>query len=157
MYFSPAGSFVNQFWSTSCGEYTGESQLPGDEYAGESRLPSDEYTEESRLPGSEYTRELTTNSNNSSNIRKIFESVLGVSNWTRRRCLMKKTRVKKSHDNVPLKGPKYHIFDPWFFFLSSIKPKILRGLYIPRNNDLQGHIIAGVNFQYNISASYIRN
>jgi hypothetical protein len=27
-----------------------------------------------------------------------------VSNRTRRRCLMKKTRVKKSHDTVPIKG-----------------------------------------------------
>ncbi len=48
-----------------------ESQLPGDEYTGESPLPSDEYTEESRIPGSEYTGESITNSNISSNIRKI--------------------------------------------------------------------------------------
>ncbi len=75
---------------------TGESQLPGDEYTGESRLPSDEYTGESRLPGSEYTGESITNSNNSSNVLKNSNSFLGVSNGTRRRCLMKKTRVQKS-------------------------------------------------------------
>ncbi len=85
---------------------TGESQLSGDEYTGESRLPGDEYTGESRLSGSEYTggRESITNSNNSSNIRKNSKSFLGVSNGTRRRCLMKKTRVKKSRDTIPLKA-----------------------------------------------------
>jgi hypothetical protein len=67
------------------------------------RLPSDEYTGESRLPGSEYTEESITNSNNSSNIRKNSKSFLGVSNGTRRRCLIKKTSFKKSRDTVPLK------------------------------------------------------
>jgi hypothetical protein len=43
-----------------------------------------------------------TNSNNSSNIRKNSKSFLGMSNGTRRRCLMKKTRAKKSRDTVPL-------------------------------------------------------
>jgi hypothetical protein len=81
---------------------TGESQLPGDVYTGESRLPGDEYTGESRLPGSEYTGESITNSNNFSNIRKNSKSFLGVSNGTRRRCLMKKTRGKKSRDTIPL-------------------------------------------------------
>ncbi len=81
---------------------TGESQHPGDEYTGESRLPGNEYTGESRLPGSEYTGESITNWNNSSNIRKNSKSFLGVSNGTRRRCLMKKTGVKKSRDTVPL-------------------------------------------------------
>ncbi len=84
------------------GEYTEESQLPGDEYIGESQLPGDEYTEESRLPSSEYTGESITNSNNSSNIRKNLKSCLAVFNGTRRSCLMKKTRVKKSLDTVPL-------------------------------------------------------
>ncbi len=83
------------------GEYTGESQLPGDEYTGESQLPGDEYTEESRLPGSEFTGESITNSNNSSNIRKNSKSCLAVFNGTRRSCLMKKTE-SKSRDNVPL-------------------------------------------------------
>jgi hypothetical protein len=73
---------------------TGESQLPGDEYTGESRLPGVFTTRESRLPGSEYTGESITNSNNSLNIRKNSKSFLGVPNWTRRRCLMEKTRVK---------------------------------------------------------------
>jgi hypothetical protein len=81
---------------------TGESQLPGDEYTGESRLPGVFTTGGPRLPGSEYTRESITNSNNSSNIRKNSKSFLGVSNGTRRRCLMKKTGVKKSRDTVPL-------------------------------------------------------
>ncbi len=73
---------------------TGESQLPGDEYRGETRLPDDEYTWESQLPGSECTGVLIINSNNSSNIRKNSKSFLGVYNRTRRRGLMKKTRVK---------------------------------------------------------------
>ncbi len=81
----------------------GGTQLPGDEYTGESRLPGNDYTGESRLPGSEYTGESITNSNNSSNIRKNSKSFLGVSKGTRRRCLMKKTRVKKSRDTIPLK------------------------------------------------------
>ncbi len=93
-YFALEGFFVHQFRST---------QLPGDEYTGESRLPGDEYTGESRLPGSEYTGKSIKNSNNSSNIRKNSKSFLGVSNGTRRRCLMKKTGVKKSRDTVPLK------------------------------------------------------
>ncbi len=80
---------------TNLGRFSGvlttrESQFPGDEYTGESRLPGDEYTGESRLPGSEYTGESITNSNNSSNIRKNSKSFLGVSNGTRRRCLIKK-------------------------------------------------------------------
>ncbi len=83
---------------------TGESQLPGDEYTGESQLPDDEYTGESQLPGSEYTGVLIINSNNSSNILKNLKSFLDVYNGTRRRGLMKKTRVKKSRDTVPLKG-----------------------------------------------------
>ncbi len=66
------------------------------------RLLGDEYTGESRLPSSEYTGESITNSNNSSNIRKNSKSFLGVSNGTRRRCLMKKTRGKKSRDTIPL-------------------------------------------------------
>jgi hypothetical protein len=69
------------------------------------RLPGDEYTGESRLPGSEYTGESITNLNNSSNIRTNSKSFLGVSNGTKRRCLMKKNRVKKSRDTVPLKLP----------------------------------------------------
>ncbi len=89
---------------------TGESQLPGDEYTGESRLPGDEYTRESRLPGSEYTGESITNSNNASNIRKNSKSFLGVSNGTRRRCLMKKTSVNKSRDTVPLRVFPHEIF-----------------------------------------------
>ncbi len=88
---------------------TGESQLPGDEYTGESRLPGNENTGESRLPGSEYTGESITNSNNSLNIRKKLKSFLGLSNGTRRRCLMKKTRVKKSRDTIPLKGLSHKI------------------------------------------------
>jgi hypothetical protein len=102
-YFALEGSFVNQFRSTPRLFTTGESQLPGDEYTGESRLPGDEFTGESRLPGSEYTGESITNSKNSSNIRKNSKSFLGASNGTRRRCLMKKPRVKKSRDTVPLK------------------------------------------------------
>jgi hypothetical protein len=86
---------------------TGESQLSGDEYTGESGLPGDEYTGESRLPGSEYTGESITNSNNSSNIQKNSKSFLGMSNGTRRRCLMKKTRIKKSRDTVPLSTKKW--------------------------------------------------
>jgi hypothetical protein len=78
------------------------NRIPGDEYTGESRLPGNEYTGESQLSGSEYTGESITNSNNSSNIRKNSKSFLGVSNGTRRRCLMKKTRVKKSRDTIPL-------------------------------------------------------
>ena len=77
-------------------------RLPAVFTTGESQLPGDEYTGESRLPGSEYTGESITNSNNSSNIRKNSKSFLGVSNGTRRRCLMKKTGVKKSRDTVPL-------------------------------------------------------
>ncbi len=81
---------------------TGDSQLPDDEYIGESQLPGDEYTGESQLPGSEYTGESITNSNNSSNIQKNSKFFLGVSNETRRRWLIKKNRVKKSRDTVPL-------------------------------------------------------
>ncbi len=66
------------------------------------RLPGVFTTGESRPPGSEYTGESITNSNNSSNIRTNSKSFLGVSNGTRRRCLMKKTIVKKSRDAVPL-------------------------------------------------------
>ncbi len=84
-------------------EYTGESRLPCDEYTGESRLPGDEYTKESRLPGSECTGESITNSNNSSNIRENSKFCLAVFNGTRRSCLKKKTRVKKSRDTVPLR------------------------------------------------------
>jgi hypothetical protein len=84
---------------------TGKSKIPGGEYTGESRLPGNEYTGESRLPGGEYTGESITNSNNSLNIRKNSKSFLGVSIGTRRRCLMKKTRVKKSRDTVPLNSP----------------------------------------------------
>ncbi len=69
---------------------TRESQLPGDEYTAESRLPGDEYNGESRLPVSEYTGESIANLNNSLNIGKNLKSFLGVSNGTRRRCLMKK-------------------------------------------------------------------
>jgi hypothetical protein len=90
-YFALEGFFVNQFRKTPrCIHTTGESQLPGDEYTGESQLPRDEYSGEPRLPGCEYTRELITNSNNSSHILKKSKSFLGVSNGTRRRCLMKK-------------------------------------------------------------------
>ncbi len=67
------------------------------------RLPGVFTTGESQLPGDEYTGELITNSNNSLNIRKNLKSFLGVFNGTRRRCLMKKTRVKKSCDTVPVK------------------------------------------------------
>jgi hypothetical protein len=77
-------------------------RLPGDKYTGESQLPGGEYTGESRLPSSKYTRESITNSNNSLNIQKNLKSFLGWSNGTRRKCLMKKTRVKKSRDTVPL-------------------------------------------------------
>ncbi len=81
---------------------TNLGRLPSVFSTGESQLPGDEYTRESRLLGSEYTGESITNSNNSSNIRKNSKTLLGVSNGTRRRCLMKKTRVKKSRDTVPL-------------------------------------------------------
>ncbi len=97
------GEYTGESQLPAGDEYTGESRLPGDEYTGESRLPGNEYTEESRLPCSEYTGELITNSNNCSNIRNNSKSCLDVSNGTRRRCLMKKTRVTKSRDTVPLK------------------------------------------------------
>ncbi len=71
------------------------------------RLPGVFTTGESQLPGDEYTGESITNSNNSSNIRKISKTFLGVSNGTRRRCLMKKNRVKKSHDTVSLMSGSY--------------------------------------------------
>ncbi len=100
-------------------EYTGESQLPDDEYTGESRLPCDEYTDESRLPGSEYTGESITNSNNSSNIRKNSKSCLAVFNGTRRSCLMRKTRVKKSRDTVPLRHGKWNNLADLFVFESA--------------------------------------
>jgi hypothetical protein len=111
VYFALAGSLDTCLGRLPGGEYTEESQLPGDEYTGESRLPGDEYTEESRLPGSEYTGESITNSNNSSNIRKNSKFCLAVFNGTRRSCLMKKTRVKKSRDTVPLKAEmvKYYL------------------------------------------------
>jgi hypothetical protein len=78
------------------GEFTWESQLSGDEYARESRLPGDEYTEDSGLRGNEYTGESITNSNNSSYFRKNLKSFLGVSNGTRRKCLMKNQSLKIS-------------------------------------------------------------
>ncbi len=74
-------------------------QLPSDEYT---QLLGGEYTGESRLIGDEYTGESITNSNYSSNIRQNLKFFLGVAIRTRRRCLMKKTRVKKSRDTVPL-------------------------------------------------------
>ncbi len=62
----------------------------------------DEYPGESQLPGSEYTGESITNTNNFLKSQKNSKSFLGMSNGTRRSCLMKKTRVKKSRDTVPL-------------------------------------------------------
>ncbi len=82
--------------------FTNLGRLPSVFTNGKSQLPSDEYTGESRLPGCKYTRESITDSNNSSNIRKNSKSFLGVSKETRRRCFMKKNRVKKSRDTVPL-------------------------------------------------------
>ncbi len=82
---------------------TRESQVPSDEYTGESRLPRDEYTRESQLHGCKYTGESITNSNNSANIQKNLISFLGMSNGTRRRCLMEKTSVQKSCDTVALR------------------------------------------------------
>ncbi len=81
---------------------TNLGKLHGVFTTGESQLPGDEYTRESRLPGDEYTGELIINSNNSLNIQKNYKSFLGVSNGTSRRCLMNKTKVKKSRDTVPL-------------------------------------------------------
>ncbi len=73
-YFALEGCFVNQFRSTpQCIHYRGE-----------------------------YTGESITNSNNSLNIKKNLKSFLGVSGGTRRICMIKKTRVKKSRDTVPL-------------------------------------------------------
>ncbi len=103
-YFALEGSFVTNLGRLPGVFTTGESRLPGDEYTGVSRLPGDEYNGESRLPGSEYTGESITNTNNSSNIRKKLKSFLSLSNWTRRRCLMKKTRVKKTRDTIPLRN-----------------------------------------------------
>jgi hypothetical protein len=54
----------------------------------------------------EYTRE--------TNIQKISESFLGVSNGTRRSCMMKKTRAKNSRDIIPIKGLPLRI---WWIFL----------------------------------------
>jgi hypothetical protein len=100
-------------------EYT---QLLGGEYTGESRLFGNEYTGESRLPGSEYTGESITNSNYSSNIRKNLKSFLGVSNGTRKKCLMKKTRVKKSRDTVPLSRFSFQkVMKNLLFHLKSVK------------------------------------
>jgi hypothetical protein len=50
-----------------------------------------------RLPGVFNTG--GTNANNSTNMRKKFESIVDESTGTRRSCLMKKTE-KKSHDTV---------------------------------------------------------
>ena len=102
MYFALAS-----FYKTNLGWLpgvfiTGESRLPGDEYTGESWLPGGEYTGESQLSGSEYTGESITNTNNFLKSQKNSKSFLGMSNGTRRSCLMKKTRVKKSRDTVPL-------------------------------------------------------
>jgi hypothetical protein len=62
-------------------------------------------------PVVKYTGESITNLNNSSNIRKNLKSCLSVFNGTRRSCLMKKNRVKKSRDTVPLKGQCHDIFE----------------------------------------------
>jgi hypothetical protein len=42
------------------------------------------------------------NVKNSLNIENILKSLLGMSNGTRRSCLVEKTRVKKTSDTVPL-------------------------------------------------------
>jgi hypothetical protein len=81
---------------------TGESRLPSDEYTRESRLPGGEYTGEFWLLGTEYTGESITNTNKLLKIQKNLKSFLGMSNRKRRSCLMKKSRVKKSCDTVPL-------------------------------------------------------
>ncbi len=89
---------------------TNLGRLPGVFASGESQIPGDEYTDDSPMmntPGSldsltVNTPESITSSNNSSNIRKNSKSFLGVFNGTRRRCLMKKTRVKKSRNTLPL-------------------------------------------------------
>jgi hypothetical protein len=101
-YFALEGSFVNQFRSTPrCIHYRGVSTPRWWIHQGVT-TPWWWIHRESWLPSSKYTEESITKSNNSSNIRKNSKSFLGVSNWTRRRCLMNKTRVKKSRDTVPL-------------------------------------------------------
>jgi hypothetical protein len=124
---SPVMNTPGSLWLPG-GEYTEESKLPGSEYTTESRLPCDEYTGEStswciwnkhRLPGVfttgeciHYRGSLDSPVMNTQESRlrikillenlKNLKSFLGMSSGKRRSCLMKKTRVKKSRDTVPL-------------------------------------------------------
>jgi hypothetical protein len=85
--FPPQGTQVQIPWGDLC--ETGILLLALSRY---NFLLSNEY--------SEYNGELIKNTNNSSNIQKNYKSFLGVSNETRRSCLMKKTESK--NDIVPL-------------------------------------------------------
>ncbi len=86
----------------------------------ESLLPGDEYTGESWLPVGEYTGESITNTYNFLKSQQNLKCFLGMSNRTRRSCLMKKTRVKKPCDTVPLKGEE-PIFSADLPILSHVK------------------------------------
>jgi hypothetical protein len=88
-------------------------QLPGVFVTRESWFPGDKYTGESRLHGGEYTGGLISPvvKTPGSWLRiwiapRIFEKIWNpfyeCRNGTRRNCLMKKARVNKSRDTVPL-------------------------------------------------------
>jgi hypothetical protein len=62
-------------------------------------LPKDS----NRLPSAFITGESITNTNNSANMWKNSKLCLGMPLGTRRNCLRKKTRDKKSCDTVPLR------------------------------------------------------
>ncbi len=73
-----------------------------------------------RLPGVLDTGESIKIANISAKIRENSKRPGGISIGTRRRCLMKKTRNKKSRGTVPLKGQCHEIFCFWFFFTKQL-------------------------------------
>ncbi len=79
----------------------------------------------SRLPSGEYTGESTRNTNNSTNLLLDSKSSPFISNGTRRSCLMKKTRGKKSRDTVPLSWKKTSIFLNFYKNIVIIRPPFL--------------------------------
>jgi hypothetical protein len=97
--------FLQSNFSRLLGVYCTSPESFGDEYTGPSHggdttgdlgLHAGEYIDRSRLLCNEYIGMLITKTNNAWDIRQKSKSWLGMSNWTRRNCLMKTPRRKIS-------------------------------------------------------------
>jgi hypothetical protein len=97
--FGTSKCFCKPILVVLAGVFITAVSTPSDEYAGEW-----EHIGKSWLPSCEFTRESITTTNNSTNTGQNSNPFIGMSDRTRRSCLMKKKADVKYRHTVPLRS-----------------------------------------------------